>query len=323
MTRDRVGVVIQGPVMSRGRVLRDLNHRNFDCTQNIVSMVEECKRFDFLPVVVTWRSPSSRELKLQVACDVLELDFPRVTGFRRLTSDWNQNSKYKQYFSTLAGINYLDSRGVDYVLKTRTDLWLDLEAFSVFLRSEGLDSEPGRLYCPTINLDKPHMFYDFYTFADTQTLKKMCDTVLLSKELQSNVHFDVFFRWYAAKRSLPRRPGYLTLFYPKFPNFTRSQLRVIREALARDFGVLPESMWTNQIWRGEEFGNQSLKPGVLVFWDTQGQDVLARYDTWPYKVVKGPSIAFPECCSFFISSRFEVVLMNFTRRVKSVVRKLR
>jgi hypothetical protein len=319
--KSEIGVVIQGPIQSYGRILTDLSKRKFDCSADVKSMLQSVQEAGALPVVATW---ANQDLDLftdaEKSCFVLS-EFPRANVKMRLVNDWTKNSKYRQYFSTLAGVEYLKKMKCNYVIKIRSDNLVDLKNLIEFV--SGLDKEEANkyFYCPLVNLDKPHMFYDFYSFSSLKKIEDFCNVMLFEKELTTNIHFDVFYRWTKHQMQLRRRLKDITLVYPSYPKFTQTQLNLVRLGLSEVFRPLPRITWTTLYWRGEQLGEQGVKPQYR-FSNSSTSQILSDFDYFQYKRANGLNINWLSVPSFFVSSRVEIHLNKLKSKIGGLSRRL-
>ena len=316
-----IGVVIQGPIQSRGRTLTNLVHKNYDATNDIRSMLNEAFQAGIKPIVVTWDNQdlaafTSHERKF-IKC--IPYYTPSLT--QKLRNNWNKNSKYRQYYSTLYGVDHLIGQGCVYVIKARTDNYIPLLNLIKFILNLTTNEARNYFYTPLINLDKPHMFYDFYSFSSAVKLRDLCKVILFQKEINSNIHFDVFFRWtkYSINEKVKLRD--LLYVYPKYPRFTLDQLKIIRLGLEKVFRPLPKEIWSTLTWRGEQFGTNGMKNDYR-FAEQNMVEILQEFDGFTYKVSRFFSVDVPAIFSFFISSRTEDIIRHVIKINKSLLRRL-
>jgi hypothetical protein len=302
-----IGVVIQGPIQSVGRVLTDLKFRPYDSSDDVKTMLQTTLNLGSKPIVVTWQDQNIDEFSSDEKEHIKKIPFPRVGIWKSLINDWNNNSKYRQYYSTLIGTLELKSRGCKYVIKLRTDNLVDIHQLISFVLSLDPSEAEKYFYSPLINLDKPQMFYDFYSFSTISKMESFCNVMLYEKERTTNIHFDVFYRWTKHELKLKYCLLDINLIYPKYPYFTQAQLRLIREGLKEVFRPLPKEIWTTLYWRGEQLGVKGLKDQYR-FADTAAESILSNFDGMNYKEIDKVSINYLSIPSFFITSRLELNL---------------
>jgi hypothetical protein len=316
-----IGIVIQGPIQSFGRVLTDLAHRAYDCTDDVKKMIRESIEVGVTPIVSTWSDQKLESFSENEKNFIFQISFPQASLSNSLFNDWNKNSKYRQYYSTLIGLQKLKSSNCKYVLKVRTDNNVDIRSLIHFVTRLSESEAERFVYTPLINLDKPHMFYDFYTFSSVAKLEEFCNVMLYEKEITTNIHFDVFYRWtkHVMKSRFTLRD--LLLIYPNYPRFTSSQLKLIRFGLSDVFRPLPKGIWTNLYWRGEQLQEQGLKAQYR-FAEVPMREVLDEFDQFDYKMQNMFNVKILSIPSFFLNSRVEVNLCTLAARFKGAVRKL-
>ncbi len=310
-----IGVVIQGPIQSVGRVLTDLRFRPYDATADVKTMLQTITNLGSKPIVVTWQDQNIDEFSYHERENIMKILFPRVAVWKSFVNDWNKNSKYRQYYSTLIGTLELKKRGCKYVIKLRTDNLVDIHKLINFVLSLDPLEVNKYFYTPLINLDKPHMFYDFYSFSTTSKMEEFCNVMLYEKEKTTNVHFDVFYRWIKHELKSKYSLSDIKVIYPKYPFFTQAQLQLIREGLKEVFRPLPKEIWTSLYWRGEQLGDKGLK-GQYRFADTPPESILSNFDGMDYKKSDKLSVNYLSIPSFFITSRLELNLNKVLARLR-------
>lgn len=295
-----VGVVIQGPILARGRTMNDLQPRDYDASVNVNKLFAKASQAGAGVVVVTWEGEDVSKLEPGTLNNTLIVEMPRKKWRFRTRNNFLGNNKYKQFYSTLKGAESLSQRGYKYVLKIRTDQEFPLEVLFQHV-SRMSDFEVGsRIFTPLLNLDKPNMFYDFYYFSRTTTMLEFNQTLLSTKELCSNVHFDVFYRWISRHEKI--RIKDLHLIYPRQPHFTVKQINFIINGWIKDFGVLPKDCWRGISWRGEPFLVSAVKQS-FVFTESFSDDI--KFQIAERKNSNRSRIDFFAMMSFWISSRLE------------------
>jgi hypothetical protein len=302
-----IGVVIQGPIQSVGRTLTDLKSRAYDCTADVKTMLEEIKSLGSLPLVVTWHDQNIGNFSFDERGYIKKIPFPGVAIWKSLKNDWNNNSKYRQYYSTLIGSLELRNSGCKYVVKIRTDNLVDISQLIRFILTLDPLKAEKYFYTPLINLDRPHMFYDFYFFASISKVEEFCNVILYEKERTTNIHYDVFYRW--TKHELNSKFSFsdIKLIYPKYPFYTTAQLRLIRKGLEEVYRPLPQEIWKSLYWRGEQFDAQGLKEHYR-FAETPAENILSDFDKVKANVSDKSSMDYLSIPSFFVTSRLEFYL---------------
>lgn len=316
-----IGVVIQGPIQSSGRILTDLTRREYDSTNDVKVMLKEIAEVGSVPLVVTWNDQNLEGFSEDNRKYIKKIAFPKATMLRALRNDWNGNSKYRQYYSTLQGVLELKKRNCKFILKLRTDNLVNVNELLNYILTLNFSDAQKYFYCPLINLDKPHMFYDFYSFSSISRMEKFCNVILHEKERTANVHFDVFYRWTKHELGFRSSLNDINLIYPKFPYFNEAQLRLIRKGLVEVFRPLPESIWTSLYWRGEQLGSLGLKE-TYRFSETPTASIVSNFDTFPFKKSGRINVDYLSLPSFFLTSRIEIHLFKFSAKLGGAKRKL-
>ena len=296
----KIGVILQGPINSRGRTMKNLSPRNYDASENMNQLFYRVSKMGAHPILVTWDAEDTNKLDSDVLKNTLKIRMPNTTKIFQLRNNIARNNKYKQFYSVLAGVDELTTRKYEYLLKIRTDQDLPIEALLNHITQIEENSIGERIFTPLLNLDKPNMFYDFYYFSKAATMKAFHQEMMYSKEICSNVHYDVFYRWGLRKSKIRMRN--ILEIYPKYPKFTRKQIQLIHDIWEESFNVLPRLSWRELVWRGEPFDETSIKPTFIFFEDRLDDKIK---DVLKMKANSSIRIEVTQIISFFLSSRFE------------------
>ncbi len=168
-------LVIQGPLLSTGKMGDHTGFTSFDCIENILRLqVDFGHLFDEI-VVSTWlpNAPSDhRRIEALVSAGIaLELNTDHGLDFR--------DNRLRQWFSTLAGLRRTRS---DVVMKMRSDQFFDLSRFLndfLEIRSGYRDFEtlrlPSQLHGLFYFRDKPFAVADFALVANRSVLARFLE----------------------------------------------------------------------------------------------------------------------------------------------------
>ena len=254
--------------MSRGRTLRDVTKKEFDSTENILSAFQQANQNGFDFIFVKWVGEALPDSLLTTIPEssVLNVEFPKQTFLFKIFNNWKGNNKYRQFWAISKGLDHLQERKINYVIKIRSDSELDLGNFNSFISSLEPNLRDGKILVPFLNVEKPALFSDYFFAADLVNFKKFVNVVLYHKELYSNVHFDVFYKWAIWNSTISKIRSFFALYFPeeKKPNWQCQ--RIIQYAWMNCFYPLPRNIYENFIWRGERFGND-YKDCLYLFFD--------------------------------------------------------
>ena len=253
--RYRIGVVVQGPLLSIGRTLRDVSSRNFNCAPEIEITYKLATELGFKFVLVTWQDEYPPECHPKIPDDsIFKIIFPSRRLLFRFFNNWKNNNKYKQYYSTLVGLNILNELGCTYVIKIRTDSHLDLEKFADFYKQMRNNDDLDKIFTPAMNIEKPDLFMDYYFGSRTETLRIFLKTVLNCKELYSNVHFDTFYKYTKSRLDLSYFKLRQNLYKKEKSQPGICGQKIIKKAWSECFTPGPFILYESYRWRGETFG---------------------------------------------------------------------
>lgn len=186
----RIGLVIQGPLISKGRSgktghigFRDVTNRDvvdYDCVDSITNISEQVPE-NIFAIVSTW-SNQSKVSRDKIASlfgidRVLSLDEPKSGPDRGEIIAGN--NAYRQFWGTLQAIKAIESR-CEYVIKIRTDQSLDLGKLLQEFQCM-IDSEPESLFSPIFNSRKPAHLEDFYFGGSIKIVSEILEELLVHR----------------------------------------------------------------------------------------------------------------------------------------------
>lgn len=261
MNTPRLGVVIQGPLTSAGITARQrrralelgrvVDSTVFDARANIKTIFDQTQSANWPSVLVTWASegafqgiPKSNILVLPDPNQVA----PRVTLRKPMRSN-----RYRQFLSSMAGVQALAALGCNLVLKVRTDQSLAIRIAGEFLIQACAGGEPDRVFVPSISRLDPRMIGDFYQGGRIEVLEAAYS--LLSRKFgvgfNNDVHLDIFYQlaWeWSGKPSGDRLSEYIPLSAERV---SPAQISRIKRDLLKCFRPFPREVWMSLSWRGE------------------------------------------------------------------------
>lgn len=301
---NNIGIVIQGPIRSNGRRLSDLEALEYDCTRDIQEMLRLSISSKITPIVITWKNENLSGFSKVERAYIKTIAFPKRNILSRLRNDWEGNSKYRQFYSTLEGIKYLKKKKCKYILKVRTDTLVPLDILAPYLEKLSKSIDSTNIYTPMIDLEKPNLFSDFYFFASSNLLQDFCELILYTKEICANIHYDVFYRFLKFTLSSKVNLKDISIIYPKNRKYTLKQIKFIRNGISNVYKPLPKKIWTNTTWRGSKIGDHGTKK-TYRFAEFSTHKILEEFDKYNYTIVSSPNIEIENLTSFFFSSKFE------------------
>jgi len=253
----RIAVLVQGPILSRGRTLRDVSKKEFDSSESILSIFSQAKSNGFEFIFVKWAGealPASLLTNIPES-SILNIEFPKVRMLFRVFNNWKVNSKYRQFWAISKGLDYLQEKNIDYVIKVRSDSELNLKNLESFISSLDPSLKNNTILIPFLNVEKPALFSDYYFASDILNFKKFVNVVLYRKELYSNIHFDVFYKWAIQNSEISKMRSFLALYFPEKERPNASSQRIVQNAWMNCFYPLPRNIYEDFTWRGERFGD--------------------------------------------------------------------
>lgn len=224
---------------------------DYECTENVSTLIQRYGPLVGSIVCVTWDTEDARNLRKLIAGEniiqITDRARPLSTG-RELIGGRN---RYRQFESTLAGLEILKSRGCKLALKIRTDQSIDVERLAEFLEALEMSGELGEhIVVASFSKNAPWELGDFYLGAKIDILIRACRSYLGygGNPFADSVHKDLFFKW-AWSLAGPDLGFPLIAYFP-FGNPIQDQADVIRLAWRELFRVFPRDIATQLTWRG-------------------------------------------------------------------------
>ncbi len=135
----KIALIIQGPIISsgvRGPILRDKNlltkkndktFVDYNCFNNVITLAKNARNFFNYIVLSTWESEFNQALLENNLFDKVIIN--NESSFENIYIKHNIfNQNYKKQFHTLnIGSDFLKDKDLDFVVKVRTDLFINLE----------------------------------------------------------------------------------------------------------------------------------------------------------------------------------------------------
>jgi hypothetical protein len=254
----KIGLVIQGPLLSIGRTGNNLHASpeklqkeggviRYDCRGNINRIIEEFGHLFDEIIISTW----DEEVKPGESFPGAKLISAPDPGGIKQVGHYKDNNKHRQFISTLNGINELEKSGIDYVIKTRTDISLPLDKLLESFFAHDTTKIGATVVHPTTFL-----LHDLYFVAELKVLKKFCEAIEAYDKFEfiPSVHRDMILKHaYLEYRSQIGVPDWAYFpFYP--PSGISVNTRKIFDYMFEHvyFSLSPE-VFRETLWRGTPF----------------------------------------------------------------------
>lgn len=315
----QVGLIIQGPVISKGRNFESAELREFNCKEYIESTYEESLRIGCKTIVVTWEDPAIETLRIPSE-DVVTAKYSKSLFRKGTFNDWN-SSKYKQFYLLLLGVMKLKERNCDYLIKIRTDQKIDLQTLISYVATstESEDEKILTLFADDRTIDH---WVDFVFGSSTSNFEKAVFQYMNSKELFPSIHRDFFYRLFLWERKFAITLILRFLLPYKDTYFTRLHLRFIEETWKNAFRLMPLQILKSLHWRGSAFNRTDLEHyyGADEFEDFLGRIANSRPSKCYFPLNLLALDALTICFPGNLSISLERVLNGASRRLKSLTR---
>lgn len=254
----KIGLVIQGPLISIGRTGDKMRQSveqlqkeggviHYDCRDNINRIISEFGHLFDSIVISTWQNEIKEGEHFPSATLIAAPD----PGGIEQKGHYKDNNKYRQFVSTLNGLNELEKRGVDYAVKTRTDIYLD---FDKLLKSffAGDTEKIGA----TVMHPKTFLLHDLYFVAKFKKLKDFCEAILAYDKFEfiPSVHREIILKpAYALYRGKIGVPEWA--YFPVYPplGVAAKTRKVFDYMFEHVYFNLDPQIFAETLWRGTLF----------------------------------------------------------------------
>ena len=265
------GIVIQGPLISKGRVprsegipipnLKKSDIVEFYCVDQII---EICSKYSekFPIVIATWDSEEKALISRLLAISSNKVKVILLTDttpyFQALSAIVPGNNKYRQIYSTLKATEELLVFGCTHVIKLRTDMSLDVGSlWGDFIKIS--QTRELSVLVPSFTLSQPAGIPDVYFVCKSNDLIEFFRVLLSTNQWFPSIHSDLFYRWLGMKITTRRSIVYI------FGN-TKALSGLYLYAWSKFYSPASYSVFKSIVWRGEKY-DLSLKRNII-FSDT-------------------------------------------------------
>ena len=206
----KLGLIIQGPIISGG--LTGQTHGfgktrassnllvNFNSNKTIMENIDNATGLFDEIVVSTWkRDLEELDLSIENKAKILKLDDPTpnppkmrkpIKGYL----DFGYINTIRQFYSTLEGLKYLQSRGVTHAVKLRTDQSIDIQLLYEEVKHFAVEKSKI-FFAPFIVPSTPWTISDFYLAGEIKNFIKISEAMINPFfSFHGNVHRDLFFK---------------------------------------------------------------------------------------------------------------------------------
>lgn len=260
---NKIALIIQGPIISsgvRGSILRDKNHLtdknentfiDYDCMDNVVKLAKNGRNFFDYIVLSTWESEFNKKLSDNNYFD--KVIFSNEDSFENVYIKHNIfNQNYKKQFHTLkVASDFLKDKDLDFVVKIRTDLFINLEK----LHQECLNALNNETILINNNIRHKRRFLelDDFIFGSESNFFFNWMNNLLNIEFRdwggSHHRLMIAYLWTKYKNSFKFRE--ILFFHKDIVNNSKS---ISKKAIIEweKFCILDKNFWKDSKFRGED-----------------------------------------------------------------------
>jgi hypothetical protein len=254
----KIGLVIQGALTSVGRTGDKLHQRpdqlkkeggvvEYDCRENIQKIIDNFGHL-FDEIVVSVFDNQLREGDGWRGARIVSAPDP---GGIKQAGHYKDSNKKRQFLSTLNGINALEKSGIEYVVKTRTDTYLDFEKLLESFFAGNTEKIGATVVHP-----RNFLLHDLYFVAKFDKLKKFSQAILAYDgfEFIPSVHRDMILKHahaeYKGKIGVPE-----WAYFPNFPpdGVSDETRKIFNYMFENIYFSLDPEVWKSTLWRGTYF----------------------------------------------------------------------
>ncbi|MEK7147860.1 MAG: hypothetical protein AAB758_01025, partial [Patescibacteria group bacterium] len=256
----KIGLVIQGALTSVGRTGDNMRQSveqlkkeggviEYDCRENINRIIKEYGHL-FDEIVV---SVFDNQLKPGDSFPGAKLVSAPDPGGIKQAGHYKDNNKYRQFISTLNGLIELEKDGIDYAIKTRTDISLDFNKLIKDFFAK--DRNPNTIGATVIH-PKTFLLHDLYFMSTLPVLKKFCEAIIAYDKFEfiPSVHREMLLKHaYVEYREAINVPDYA--YFPVYPpTGVNAETRKIFDYMFENvYFSLDPQIFKDTLWRGTYF----------------------------------------------------------------------
>lgn len=265
----RIGLIIQGPLLSVGKDgraahakkkgMRENQMIRYNCRDNIQRIIDDFgDLFDSI-VVSTWENEIESNDTWSGATVVT---LPDPGEVNRDAYDHRSRNKYRQFLGIRQGVTALKEVGnIEYVVRIRTDQYLNLRTLVSALERVVSCQEPGAIYVPFVRPDD-FFVHDIYLAGRVDAVAALCDAALAFDmfEFIPCVHREMVLKY--AYLAYPNRigvPG--AAYFPWWPpcGASAETKRIFAFMFTHVFIPLPPEVFRTVEWRGTALNEGHIK----------------------------------------------------------------
>lgn len=263
-TGKKIGLVIQGPLLSIGRAGNNLHASpdqlrkeggvlQYDCRENIAKLIKD---FGFLfdkAVVSTW----DNEVKEGDGWEGATLVSAPDPGGIKQEGHYKDNNKHRQFVSTLNGLLELEKEGIEYAVKVRTDQYMDIEGLlASFFAEMEKRGDNSRAIGATVVYPPTFLLHDLYFASTLKAMKEFCEAVIAYNKFEfiSSVHREMVLKYaYVHYRESIGVPD--SAYFPFSPpgGVSVSTRKIFDYMFANVFYSLDPAVFYSTLWRGAHY----------------------------------------------------------------------
>ena len=263
----KIGLIIQGPLITYGKTGKTMFHtplqllendnsmKNYDCIANVQNIIDNSEQVFYETLLVTWEDKNNMSGSFDSSKVLTLNDESEFEGkVSVLPGPRNWNNVLKQAKTTYEGVIALEKLGCEYVVKTRTDMEininllyeLSMEAFkqNKVLINNGLRN--GTRYLETD---------DMILGADIKTMKEWWGSILKYKFIDgahSSIMRGLMWALYGTMDDIDIKD----YFAVDANNVSKSLYLKAVDAWENRFFIIPNEFWQGTHFRGEQVAKE-------------------------------------------------------------------
>lgn len=257
-----LGLIIQGPLITYGQGPNN-SQEGYDCFESIVSNVLFALENKINYVICVWEP--NNEAEKNIFDRLKEKKYNIIKKHPPTIKD--PDHRYKHHYSIKVGLDYLESIGVNYIIKIRTDM-----IFNHSILKSNYSKISNNKHVLLISELRYEAFYlgDFIFGGHIAILKQYLNSILpqnYGTDFLPSIAEDLGFKYFLYRNNLiyTVRSKYIFISYLFFLMFDyKTFSKKWKSFVIDNIITLDENEWNSIVWRGRKI-SEILNSNAFIF----------------------------------------------------------
>lgn len=265
----KYALLIQGPLLSIGKAghIAEVKKRSlgkdefisYDCRNNISKLVSDFGDLFDRIVVSTWENEVKAGDVWPGVEIVAEPDPGEVKRDEYVPRSIN---KYRQFIGIQNGLKVLKNSSIDYVVRIRTDQYLDLrELISLLNSQEEKNDTYEKIFVPFVRRDD-FFVHDIYLAGTVQGLEKFCEAMIAYKKFEFIwcVHREMVLKhaFVNYKEYIKVKDSDYFTWWPSLGS-SKATKKIFSFMFDNIFVPFPPAVFRTVVWRGTKLSEEHIR----------------------------------------------------------------